>query len=88
MSPSSSNAGNNQDDKIQRDLDLLCMKTMAALSNQLPMQTTADGGHEKETVQLKSRMFYKYITFFTKVLHRCHNEEVSCPERKGGNIIR
>ncbi|KAI8335906.1 hypothetical protein BC941DRAFT_429713 [Chlamydoabsidia padenii] len=75
MSPLTSPTGNSQDEKIQRDLDSLCMKTMAALSNQLPMQAITDAGHEKDTLQLKSRLFYKYITFFTKVLYRCHHEE-------------
>ncbi|ORZ22469.1 hypothetical protein BCR42DRAFT_406243 [Absidia repens] len=58
LSPTAS-PGSNQDEKIQRDLDLLCMKTMAVVSHQLPMQIIAGGVHR----------------FFTKVLNRCHLEE-------------
>ncbi|KAI8085069.1 uncharacterized protein BX664DRAFT_266338 [Halteromyces radiatus] len=57
---------NTQDERIHRDLDLVCIKTMAAISHQLPLQILSGGGHEKDTLQLKSRLFYKYITFFTK----------------------
>lgn len=56
-------------------MDLICIKTIAVLSKQLPIQSSSE--HEKDALQAKSRLFFKYLTFFTKVLNRCGHDEVS-----------
>ncbi|KAI7870568.1 hypothetical protein BDF14DRAFT_1771252 [Spinellus fusiger] len=61
--------------KIQRDLDLACLKTIVVLLHQLPLQTS-EHSHDSDSSKVKSRIFYKYFTFFLKLLNRCRMSEV------------
>ncbi|KAI9026450.1 hypothetical protein CLU79DRAFT_741805 [Phycomyces nitens] len=61
--------------KFQRELDLACLKTIVALLQQLPLQTS-EPLHDTDSSQLKSRIFYKYFTFFLKLLNRCRLSEI------------
>lgn len=65
-----------QTEKLQRDLDLACLKTIEVLLHQLPLQPS-EPVHETDSAQVKSRIFYKYFTFFLKLLSRCRISEVS-----------
>ncbi|KAL0094889.1 hypothetical protein F4703DRAFT_1902562 [Phycomyces blakesleeanus] len=60
--------------KFQRELDLACLKTIVVLLHQLPLQTS-EPLHDTDSSQLKSRIFYKYFTFFLKLLNRCRLSE-------------
>ncbi|KAI8061724.1 hypothetical protein BC940DRAFT_262450 [Gongronella butleri] len=66
------------EDKIYRDLDHLCIKTMVAVSHQLPLQIGATTKDE-DSKMLKSRLYTKYFYFVTKVLNRCHQDERPVP---------
>ncbi|CAI2169037.1 10253_t:CDS:10, partial [Funneliformis geosporum] len=57
-------------EKLHRDLDQGCLKTIVALLNQLPLQPS-ETPHESEISSIKSKMFYKYFSFFIKLLNRC-----------------
>ncbi|KAI9277397.1 hypothetical protein BY458DRAFT_433218 [Sporodiniella umbellata] len=63
-------------EKLQQDLDLACLKTIVALLHQLPLQPL-EATKELNTVADKSKIFYKYFTFFFKILHRCRVAETS-----------
>jgi neurofibromin 1 len=63
-------------EKLQRDLDQACMKSIVSLLTQLPLQPS-DMEHETDVSQIKSRLFYKYFSFFLKVLSRCRVLEAS-----------
>ncbi|SAM09354.1 hypothetical protein [Absidia glauca] len=62
-------------DKYHRDLDLACLKTIVGLLQQLPLQPS-DPVHETDSTQVKSRIFYKYFSFFLKLLNRCRLSEI------------
>lgn len=64
-----------QIEKLQSDLDLACLKTIEVLLQQLPLQPS-EPVHETDAAQVKSRIFYKYFTFFLKLLNRCRISEV------------
>eukprot|EP00054_Salpingoeca_dolichothecata_P028574 m.218407 g.218407 ORF g.218407 m.218407 type:complete len:2785 (-) comp26259_c1_seq1:68-8422(-) len=53
----------------QSDLDLSCMKAMAALLEQLPLRVVYDD--EADQMEAKSKLFLKYFTFFMNVTNRC-----------------
>ncbi|CAG8520644.1 15640_t:CDS:10, partial [Funneliformis caledonium] len=57
-------------EKLHRDLDQGCLKTIVALLQQLPLQPS-ETPHESEISSIKSKMFYKYFSFFIKLLNRC-----------------
>ncbi|KAI8390971.1 uncharacterized protein BYT42DRAFT_508674 [Radiomyces spectabilis] len=63
-----------QSEKLHRDLDLACLKTIVGLLHQLPLQPS-DPVQEIDAAQVKSRIFYKYFTFFLKLLNRCRISE-------------
>ncbi|KAI9323567.1 hypothetical protein BX666DRAFT_2016762 [Dichotomocladium elegans] len=63
-----------QAEKLQGDLDLACLKSIEVLLRQLPLQSP-DPVQEGDSVETKSRIFYKYFTFFLKLLNRCRNSE-------------
>lgn len=44
------------------------------LLHQLPLQS-ADPVHEADSTPIKSRIFFKYFTFFLKLLNRCRDSE-------------
>lgn len=62
-------------EKLQSDLDLACLKTIVALLHQLPLQPI-EPVHESDALLVKSRIFYKYFTYFFKLLNRCRVSEV------------
>ncbi|KAI8079304.1 hypothetical protein BDF21DRAFT_493917 [Thamnidium elegans] len=62
-------------EKLQCDLDLACLKTIVALLHQLPLQPS-EPVHESDALLIKSRIFYKYFTFFFKLLNRCRVLEI------------
>ncbi|KAI8078788.1 uncharacterized protein BX664DRAFT_367193 [Halteromyces radiatus] len=64
------------EDNIQVDLDMACLRTMVVLLYQLPLQPT-EPTEEVDLIQRKSKMFYKYFTFFLKLLARCKASEVN-----------
>ncbi|ORX55578.1 hypothetical protein DM01DRAFT_1320819 [Hesseltinella vesiculosa] len=61
------------EEKLFRDVDHVCIKTMIALSHQLPLQTLATN-QEVDSYQQKVRLYTKYFNFITQVLHRCHHD--------------
>ncbi|ORX62830.1 hypothetical protein DM01DRAFT_1403269 [Hesseltinella vesiculosa] len=74
-------------DKFHRDLDLACLKTIVGLLQQLPLQPS-DSSHEADSTQVKSRIFYKYFSFFLKLLNRCRLSETEAvaSTRRGQDI--
>ncbi|KAI7901256.1 uncharacterized protein BX663DRAFT_515416 [Cokeromyces recurvatus] len=72
---SSSNCESSQLEKLQNDLDLACLKTIVALLHHLPLQPS-ESVVESDALAIKSRMFYKYFTFFFKLLNRCRVSEI------------
>ena len=68
--------------KLSRDLDLEAMKAMVALLSGLPLQPATNDAlvsvpNSESTAEVKSRLFYKYFSFFLKVLQKCKLLEVS-----------
>jgi hypothetical protein len=61
---------------MYRDLDQACLKAIVSLLAQLPLQPS-ETIHEADLNSVKSRLFYKYFTFFIKLLNRCRIFEVS-----------
>src|SRR5438105_8104007 len=70
----------NANERLQRDLDQACLKTIVSLLAQLPLQPP-DGIREADLGKGKASMFFRYFTFFIKLLNRCRVLEVSNPER-------
>ncbi|EXX73089.1 Ira2p [Rhizophagus irregularis DAOM 197198w] len=69
-SQGNSETSSNKSEKLHRDLDQTCLKTVVALLHQLPLQPS-DAVHESDLSGVKSRLFYKYFSFFIKLLNRC-----------------
>jgi neurofibromin 1 len=65
----------NQSEKLHRELDLACLNAIVGLLHQLPLQP-ADPVHDVDPTPIKSRIFFKYFTFFLKLLNRCRDSEV------------
>ncbi|RCH99371.1 Ras GTPase activating protein ira2, partial [Rhizopus stolonifer] len=63
-----------QGEKLHRELDLACLNTIVGLLHQLPLQSP-DPIHENDSTPVKSRIFFKYFTFFLKLLNRCRDSE-------------
>ncbi|KAI8078349.1 hypothetical protein BDF21DRAFT_43098 [Thamnidium elegans] len=63
-----------QSEKLHRELDLSCLNTIVGLLHQLPLQSS-DPVHEVDSTPIKSRIFFKYFTFFLKLLNRCRDSE-------------
>ncbi|CAO3626389.1 unnamed protein product [Cunninghamella echinulata] len=74
----------NRGDKYHRDLDLACLKTIVGLLQQLPLQPS-DTVHETDSTQVKSRIFYKYFSFFLKLLNRCRLSEIEASSQHTRN---
>ncbi|OAD65239.1 hypothetical protein PHYBLDRAFT_85899, partial [Phycomyces blakesleeanus NRRL 1555(-)] len=64
-----------QNDKLNRDLDHACLKAIVGLLHQLPLQPS-ENGRQGDPSQLKSRLFYKYFSFFLKLLNRYRLSEI------------
>ncbi|KAG9291425.1 hypothetical protein G9A89_021843 [Geosiphon pyriformis] len=60
----------NKNERLHRDLDQACLKTIVALLHQLPLQPS-DSVHEADLSPVKARLFFKYFSFFIKLLNRC-----------------
>lgn len=63
-----------QSEKLHRELDLSCLNTIVGLLHQLPLQSS-DPVREVDSTPIKSRIFFKYFTFFLKLLNRCRDSE-------------
>ncbi|KAI7866864.1 hypothetical protein BDF14DRAFT_1808596 [Spinellus fusiger] len=61
--------------RLRRDLDQACLKTISVLLRQLPLQA-CEPTTETDAAQVKSRLFYKYLAFFLKLLNRCRLNEI------------
>ncbi|CAG8450213.1 2329_t:CDS:10 [Ambispora leptoticha] len=59
-----------KNERLHRDLDQACLKTVHVLLAQLPLQPS-DTAHEADLSLTKARLFYKYFSFFIKLLNRC-----------------
>ncbi|KAI8066538.1 hypothetical protein BC940DRAFT_368136 [Gongronella butleri] len=81
------NVAGDRGDKFHRDLDLACLKTIVGLLQQLPLQPS-DSSHETDSTQIKSRIFYKYFSFFLKLLNRCRLSETEAisQHRRGQEV--
>ncbi|KAI7858100.1 hypothetical protein BDC45DRAFT_434174 [Circinella umbellata] len=64
-----------QNEKLHRDLDQACLKAIVAVLNKLPLQSS-EPVRDADSNQIKSRLFYKYFTFFLKLLNRCRLSEM------------
>ncbi|KAF7730429.1 Ras GTPase activating protein ira2 [Apophysomyces ossiformis] len=73
-----------QTEKVQRDLDQACLKAIVALLHQLPLQPS-ESVRETDVSQIKSKLFYKYFTFFLKLLNRCRLHEM---ETSNGTLTK
>ncbi|GBC02045.1 hypothetical protein RclHR1_04420015, partial [Rhizophagus clarus] len=60
----------NKSERLHRELDQACLKTIVALLHLLPLQPS-EIPHESGLSQTKCKMFYKYFSFFIKLLNRC-----------------
>ncbi|RUS29150.1 hypothetical protein BC938DRAFT_480989 [Jimgerdemannia flammicorona] len=63
-----------QNEKLHRDLDQACLKTIVSLLDKLPLQPS-EGAHETNLNQMRSNLFYTYFKFFLKLLNRCRISE-------------
>ncbi|KAJ9061115.1 Ras GTPase activating protein ira2 [Entomophthora muscae] len=68
--PSEISALGEAGDKLFRDLDLAIMKTVVLLLEGLPI-LSQDAKTEVERAEIKSKLFYKYFSYFIKLLNRC-----------------
>ncbi|KAG0184581.1 Ras GTPase activating protein ira2 [Apophysomyces sp. BC1034] len=71
-----------QNEKLHRDLDQACLKAIVEILHQLPLQP-AEAVRQTETSDVKSRLFYKYFTFFLKLLNRCRVNELEASRISG-----
>ncbi|RKP38437.1 hypothetical protein BJ085DRAFT_18762 [Dimargaris cristalligena] len=62
-------------EKLHRELDQDCMKTVVSLLLGLPLQPQ-DNVVESELGTVKSHQFYRYFSFFIKLLNRCRVLEI------------
>lgn len=60
---------------MHRELDQACLKTIVALLDKLPLQPS-DTNLNTDLAKSKSKLFYKYFSFFIKLLNRCRILEV------------
>ncbi|KAJ1654692.1 Ras GTPase activating protein ira2 [Dispira simplex] len=64
-----------QNEKLHRDLDQACMKSVVSLLLGLPLQPL-DNVPESELRMVKSNLFFRYFSFFIKLLNRCRVLEI------------
>ncbi|RGB37714.1 hypothetical protein C1646_638789 [Rhizophagus diaphanus] len=60
----------NKSERLHRELDQACLKTIVALLQLLPLQPS-EIPPDSDLSQIKCKMFYKYFSFFIKLLNRC-----------------
>lgn len=65
-----------------RQLDVACMKAMAALLQQLPLQPSEVLRDGENLAEKRERLFDKYFQFFIKLIKRCRVEEESAGNRQ------
>ncbi|KAI8087606.1 uncharacterized protein B0P05DRAFT_584843 [Gilbertella persicaria] len=63
-----------QIEKLQNDLDTACLKTIVVLLHHLPLQPS-EPVVESDALAVRSKIFYKYFTYFLKLLNRCRISE-------------
>ncbi|CAJ0765239.1 21744_t:CDS:2, partial [Entrophospora sp. SA101] len=59
-----------KNERMHYDLDRACLKAIVSILAQLPLQPS-ETIHEADLSIVKSHLFYKYFTFFIKLLNRC-----------------
>ncbi|KAI8064150.1 hypothetical protein BC940DRAFT_357286 [Gongronella butleri] len=67
---------------FQLDLDVACLKAIAIILYKLPVQPIKPT-RERESIHMRSKIFYKYFTFFLWLLNRCKDAQIKISaERK------
>lgn len=61
-------------DKVQRDLDLSCLRAMIPITDGLTIRSPGDDSEDSQNVA-KSRLFYRYYSMLVRVLERANNVE-------------
>ncbi|KAG1471849.1 hypothetical protein G6F56_001890 [Rhizopus delemar] len=72
-------------EKLQKDLDVTCIKTIVTLLHQLPLQPLETHQGSNAT-QSKSKIFFKYFTYFFKILNRCRVLELESSSQSHSSI--
>ncbi|KAG1177602.1 hypothetical protein G6F70_005649 [Rhizopus microsporus] len=72
-------------EKLQQDLDVACLKTIVALLHQLPLQPV-ESLQESNAMIAKSKIFFKYFTFFFKILNRCRLSELNSSAQSRSSV--
>lgn len=71
-------------ERLQRELDIVCLRTMSILLDKLPLLLPEDTPLLDETVEwAKSRQFSTYFSYFIKVLNRAKAVEDVSPDEYG-----
>ncbi|PWN42984.1 hypothetical protein IE81DRAFT_366164 [Ceraceosorus guamensis] len=75
-------------DRLQRELDVVCLKTISILLDRLPLLLADDALLLDDKVEwAKSRQFSLYFNYFIKVLNRARTLEEAATERaKSGGV--
>ncbi|KAJ1927924.1 Ras GTPase activating protein ira2 [Tieghemiomyces parasiticus] len=73
--PNEDSAAYHQNEKLHRDLDQECMRTIVSLLLGLPLQPQ-ENVPEAELRVVKSHQFFRYFSFFIKLLNRCRVLEI------------
>ena len=63
-----------QVERLQKDLDQACLKSIVSLLQQLPLQPS-EAVRPADISQIKSKLFLKYFSFFRKLLDRYKQTE-------------
>ncbi|ORX48285.1 hypothetical protein DM01DRAFT_1385598 [Hesseltinella vesiculosa] len=70
---------------FQMDLDLACLKAIAILLYKFPVQSVKPI-RERESVQMRSKIFHKYFSFFLWLLNRCKESQTNSTEKQASAI--
>ncbi|KAI9282283.1 hypothetical protein BY458DRAFT_429071 [Sporodiniella umbellata] len=84
MQPQYSN-DHSQLEKLQKDLDITCLKTIVTLLHQLPLQPL-ESHQGPNSTQSKSKIFFKYFSYFFKILNRCRVLESESSSKSHNSI--
>ncbi|CAK9779949.1 putative ras GTPase activator [Cutaneotrichosporon oleaginosum] len=61
-------------DKVQRDLDISCLRAMIPITDGLVIRSAGDDSEDSQNVA-KARLFYRYYVLLVRVLERSNNHE-------------
>ncbi|KDN38513.1 hypothetical protein K437DRAFT_22753 [Tilletiaria anomala UBC 951] len=77
--------GSERSERLQRDLDVICLKTIASLLDRLPLILADDALFLDDKVEwAKSRQFSMYFNYFLKVLNRTRDLEAKSMKSEKG----